>query len=40
MNSELKELLALAQRGLANAGVYVPLSPALLAIGLFPILSW
>ena len=35
MNSELKELLALAQRGLANAGVYVSLSLALLGYSRF-----
>ena len=35
MNPELKDLLALAQRGLANAGVYISLSLALLGYSRF-----
>ena len=35
MNPELKDLLALAQRGLANVGVYISLSLALLGYSRF-----
>ena len=35
MNSEFKELIALAQRGLANVGGYVSLSLALLGLSRF-----
>ena len=40
MNPELKDLLSLAQRGLANVGVYISLSLALLGYSLVGQVDW